>query len=122
MPGQPLHFPSERETIPASIVKSRFDLWRLEYDMHDTVMRSRDTISQSLDLIAKVDEALTRTASIFSGARPPAGFAKSGANRHAIQVDIRKGLVASVAALLYASPRDLACSANLFICVCMNSV
>jgi hypothetical protein len=28
--------------------------------------------------------------------------------RRAIQVDIRKGLVASAAALLYASPRDLA--------------
>src|SRR6516164_9360898 len=47
-------------------------------------------------------------------------FAALAAMRRAIQVDIRKGLVASVAALLYASPRDLACSANLFICVCMN--
>jgi hypothetical protein len=58
MPDQPLHFPSERETIVASILKSRVHLWRLEYDLHDTVSRSRETISQSLDLIAKVDEAL----------------------------------------------------------------
>ena len=57
MPDQPLHFPSERETI----LKSRVHLWRLEYDLHDTVSRSRETISQSLDLIAKVDEALAHT-------------------------------------------------------------
>ena len=45
------------------------------------------------------------------------------AMRRASQVvDIRKGLVASVATLLYASPRDFACSVNVFICVCMNSV
>jgi hypothetical protein len=42
--------------------------------------------------------------------------------RRAIQVDIPKRLVASVAAFVYVSPRDLACSANVFICVCMNSV
>ena len=58
MPDQPLHFPSERETIVATILKSRLDLQRLERDLHDTVLRSRETISQSLDLIAKVDEAL----------------------------------------------------------------
>ena len=58
MLDQPLHFPSERETVVASIVKSRLDLQRLERDLHDTVLRSRDTISQSLDLIAKIDEAL----------------------------------------------------------------
>jgi hypothetical protein len=42
--------------------------------------------------------------------------------QRASQMDIRKGLVAFVAALLYASPRDLACSVNVFICVCMNSL
>ena len=61
MPDQPLHFPSERETIVATILKSRLDLQRLERDLHDTVLRSRETISQSLDLIAKVDEALAHT-------------------------------------------------------------
>ena len=60
MPYQLLHFPSERETIVASILKSRIHLWRLECDLHDTASRSRDTISQSLDLIAKVDEVLAR--------------------------------------------------------------
>src|SRR5215471_15103503 len=49
-------------------------------------------------------------------------FATLAAMRRASQVDIRKGLVASVAALLYASPRDLACSVNEFNCLCMNSV
>ena len=58
---RPLHFPSERETIVASILKSRLDLQRLERDLHDTAWRSRETISQSLDLIAKVDEALAHT-------------------------------------------------------------
>jgi hypothetical protein len=60
MPGQPLHFPSERETILASILKSRLHLWQLECDLHDTVLRSRETISQTQDLIAKIDEALAR--------------------------------------------------------------
>ena len=62
MPDRPLHFPnelpSERETILASILKSRLDLQRLQYDLHDTVLRSRETISQSQDLIAKIEEAL----------------------------------------------------------------
>ena len=45
------------------------------------------------------------------------------AMRRPSQVDIiRKVLVASVAVLLYVSPRDFACSANLLICVCINSV
>jgi hypothetical protein len=61
MPDQPLHFPSERETIVASILKSRLHLSQLQCDLHDTVLRSRETISQSLDLIAKVDEALAHT-------------------------------------------------------------
>ena len=56
MPDQLLHLPSERETILASI--SRLDLRRLQSDLHDTVSRSRKTISQSLDLIAKADELL----------------------------------------------------------------
>jgi hypothetical protein len=60
MPDQRLHFPSERETILASILKSRLDLRRLQCDLHDTAWRSRETISQSLDLIAKIDEALAR--------------------------------------------------------------
>jgi len=54
MPDQPVHFPSERETI----LKSRFHLWQLQCDLHDTALRSREVISQSLDLIAKVDDAL----------------------------------------------------------------
>jgi hypothetical protein len=58
MPDQPLHFPSKRETIVASILKSRLHLWQLQCDLHDTTWRSRKVISQSLDLIAKVDEAL----------------------------------------------------------------
>ena len=65
MPEQPLHFPSERETVVASILKSRLDLRRLQCDMHDTVSRSRGTISQSLDLIAKVDEVLVRGPFLF---------------------------------------------------------
>ena len=64
MPDQPLHFPSElpseREAIHASILKSRLDLQRLQCDMHDTISRSRETISQSLDLITKAGEALAR--------------------------------------------------------------
>ena len=60
MPDQPLHFPSERETILASILKSRLDLRRLQSDLHNTISLSRETISQSLDLITKVDEALSR--------------------------------------------------------------
>jgi hypothetical protein len=61
MPDQPLHLPSERETVRASILKSRLDLRRLQWDLHDTVLCSREVISQSLDLIAKVDEALAHT-------------------------------------------------------------
>jgi hypothetical protein len=64
MPDQPLHFPSQRETVLASILKSRHHLWQLQCDLHDTALRSRETISQSLDLIAKVDEALAH-ASFF---------------------------------------------------------
>jgi len=60
MPDQPLHFPSERETIGAAILKSRLHLSQLECDLHNTVLRSRETISQSLDLIAKIDKALAR--------------------------------------------------------------
>jgi hypothetical protein len=57
MPDQPLHFPSEREAI----LKSQLHLLQLRCDLHDTALRSRETISQSLDLIAKVDEALAHT-------------------------------------------------------------
>jgi hypothetical protein len=58
MPGQPLH--CDRETIRASILKSRLHLCQLQCDLHDTVWISRETISQSLKLIAKVDEAIAR--------------------------------------------------------------
>ena len=60
MPDQPLHFPSERETVVASILKSRHHLWQLQCDLHDTVLSSHRTIFQSRELIAKVDEALAR--------------------------------------------------------------
>jgi hypothetical protein len=72
MPDQPLHFTSERETVLASILESRLHLSRLEWDIHETVLRSREMISQSLDLIVKADEGLTRTASIFTVANAPA--------------------------------------------------
>src|SRR5215472_10461887 len=42
MPDQPLYFPSEREIIVASILRSRLDLRRLQYDLHDTASRSRE--------------------------------------------------------------------------------
>ena len=71
MLDQPLHFPSKREIVLGSIRVSRLDLRRLECDLHDTVLRSRETISQSLNLIAKEDKALARTASIFSIAKVP---------------------------------------------------
>jgi hypothetical protein len=60
MPDQPLHFPTEREIALDSIRVSRLDLCRLECDLDDTVLRSRETISQSQDLIAKIDKALAR--------------------------------------------------------------
>jgi hypothetical protein len=40
--------------------KSRRHLWQLQRDLHDTVLISQVTILQSRELIAKVDEALTR--------------------------------------------------------------
>jgi hypothetical protein len=55
MAGQSLHFPNERETVLASILKSRLHLRELERDLHDTVLRSHETISQTLGLIAKAD-------------------------------------------------------------------
>ena len=57
MPIQPL---SDRETIVASILKSRFHLSQLQCDLHDTVLKTHETISQSRDLIAEVDEAIAR--------------------------------------------------------------
>jgi len=60
MPDQSLHFPSERETVHASILKSLLDLRRLQSDLHHTIWLSREMISQSLDLIAKADEVLAR--------------------------------------------------------------
>ena len=68
--------------------------------------------------------ALPRTAGIAESAVCTLGrqIGQRGRDAMRIQVDIRKGLVAPVAALLYASPRDFTCSANVFICVCMNSL
>ena len=60
MPDQPLHFPSERETVVTSILKSRLDLRRLQFDLHNTISLSREMISRSLDLIAKADKVLAR--------------------------------------------------------------
>ena len=60
MPDQPLHFPSERETIVASILKSRLDLQRLQSDLHHTISLSREMVSQSLKLIAGADEVLAQ--------------------------------------------------------------
>ena len=60
MGSQPLHSPSDRKTTLASIMQSRLDLWRLECDLHDTVLISHATILQSRELIAKVNEALAR--------------------------------------------------------------
>jgi hypothetical protein len=60
MPDQSLHFPSERETVRASILKSLLDLRRLQSDLHHTICLSREMISQSHDLIAKADEVLAR--------------------------------------------------------------
>jgi hypothetical protein len=60
MPSQPLHSPSDRETVRGSILKSRLDLWRIQCDLHDTVLLSHTTILQSRKLIAKIDKALAR--------------------------------------------------------------
>ncbi len=60
MPSQPLNFPRDRETIRASILKSRRHLWQLQCDLHETVLISQETILQSRELIAKADEALAR--------------------------------------------------------------
>ena len=72
--SQPLH---DRETIRASILKSRLDLCRLQRDLHDTVLMSQLTILQSRELIAKVDEALAREAArrpLFSCAIAPVAW------------------------------------------------
>jgi hypothetical protein len=55
----PSHSPSI-ETIRASILESRLDLSQLQYDLHDTVLRTRKVIFQSLELIAEADKALAR--------------------------------------------------------------
>ncbi len=60
MPSQPLHSPTDREIIHASILKSRRDLWQLQRDLHDTFLISCETILESRELIAKIDEILTR--------------------------------------------------------------
>jgi hypothetical protein len=59
MPSQ-LNSPGDREIIRASIGKSRLDLWRLQRDLHDTVLISHETILQSRKLIAKADDVLAR--------------------------------------------------------------
>jgi len=57
MAVQPL---SDRETIRASILKSRFHLSQLQCSLHDTVFKTHEMISQSRDLIAEIDEAIAR--------------------------------------------------------------
>ncbi len=61
MPSQPLHSPIDREIIRASILKSQRNLWQLQLDLNDIILTSHETILQSRKLIAKADEALTRT-------------------------------------------------------------
>jgi hypothetical protein len=70
MPGQ-LRFPNERETVLASILKSRLHLYELERDLHDTVSRSCETISQSLDLIARADAIASQLSNVH---RDPSRF------------------------------------------------
>jgi hypothetical protein len=60
MPSQPLHSPIDREIIRASILESRLDLWRIQRDLHDTVLASYETILQSREFIAKADNTLAR--------------------------------------------------------------
>ncbi len=60
MPSQPLHSPSDRAIILASILKSRRDLWQLQRDLLDTVSLTHATILQSRELIAKADDVLAR--------------------------------------------------------------
>ncbi len=60
MPSQPLHSPSDREIIRASILKSQRNLWQLQLDLHGIILTSHETILQSRKLIAKVDDGLTR--------------------------------------------------------------
>jgi len=38
--------PIDREIIRASILESRLDLWRIQRDLHDTVLASHETILQ----------------------------------------------------------------------------
>lgn len=58
MADQALHFPSERELILASILKSRSDLRQIQCDLYETFLRTCETISLSRELIAKADKAL----------------------------------------------------------------
>jgi len=67
MPEHSFHSTSDRETVLGSIMESRRHVSRLECDIQETVLRSHKMISQSRDLLAKVDEVLVRTESIFSG-------------------------------------------------------
>ncbi len=61
MADKALHFrSSEREVVLASILKSRLDLHQLKCNLHDTFLRTRETVSQSQDLIAKINGILAR--------------------------------------------------------------
>ncbi len=55
MPSQP--FP-QRESVRESIQKSLRDIARIELDMHNTVCCRRETVAQSLELIAAIDKML----------------------------------------------------------------
>ncbi len=60
MADQALYFGREREIILASILKSHHDLYQLQCELHETLLRARETVSQSRQVIAKADEALAR--------------------------------------------------------------
>jgi hypothetical protein len=79
MPGQ-LRFPNERETVLASILKSRLHLDEIEHDLHDTVLRSCETISQSLDLIAKADAIARQLSNVHRHPSSPS-FSNFAADR-----------------------------------------
>jgi hypothetical protein len=46
--------------VPHNALESRLDLWRIQCDLHDTVLASHETILQSREFIAKADNTLAR--------------------------------------------------------------